>query len=1089
MAKHLVTGGANDPLLPLIREAINSADEIELAVAFIKSSGLELLYPALQEAVAERGARLTLLTSDYLDVTDPQALRDLMLLVDRDADVRIFQTSGRDSFHLKAYIFVRRRSETGFDGVAFVGSSNISRPALTDGIEWNYRIQSDTNSGDLEGFNEIRTEFTKLLAHSAVTPLTYEWIANYEQRRTPIVPSVAPGSTDPEIPTPLPNKIQSDALAALAASRAQGFKRGLVVLATGLGKTFLAAFDAEAMGTRKVLFVAHREEILLQAEKTFLRIHPHAKVGSFGNGARDTEADFLFASVQTLGRAAHLGTFAPDHFDYVVVDEFHHAHATTYRRLLQHFTPKFLLGLTATPKRTDQSDILSLCDNNLVFARDLVFGVSEGYLCPFSYFGIYDETVEYDHIPWRNGKFDPESLTNKLATTARFLHVLKEWREKGTSRTLAFCSSKKHAQFMADQFVASGVRAAAVYQDSGMARDASLALLKSGDLEVVFSVDLFSEGVDIPEVDTVLMLRPTESQVLFLQQLGRGLRKCPGKERLVILDFIGNHRAFLNKPQALFNIEGNFRALALFARQARDRSLPLPPGCFVNYDLEIIDFLQALAGDGPTVDYQNLKATLSRRPSLTEYYHSGASLTQMRRTAGSWWGLVRDAEDLDAQESECFARHQDFLRDVETTRFEKCFKAVLLESLLDLDGFATPPTLDALASQALAVFRRRRAFIGDLPADFQAIDSIAQAEWRRYWDRNPVNAWIGGNLQSPEAAWFAVTDGRFCPKFTVPAEELQTFSGMLQQIVEYRLANYKKNLTHNPQLAAADGTEIPFFANLDIACGHFRSGDTTVGAFKRLPAHYGPLQTNLHFIARASGNSMNGGEQPIRDADYMLLERSHRPSLTPQDGATVVVARPGANGADEYVLRTAAAQIDGTTAMRPQNPDPAYRAFEFDSSMESVATLVRILDPLDLAIGEEFKRQDIPGLFGEQFNPGNWHSGHVSLPSKKAHVLLVTLNKQGHSPDHRYIDRFDSTGRTFYWQSQNSTTPASTRGRELINHMSNGVSVHLFVRENKMAAPGISGPFRYCGRITYATHFGSAPINFEWTLDSWRRED
>lgn len=1083
MAKHLVTGGANDPLLPLIRDAINSADEIELAVAFIKSSGLELLFPALQEAVVERGAKLTLLTSDYLDVTDSQALRDLMLLADRGADTRVFQTSGNDSFHLKAYIFVRRHSENGLDGVAFVGSSNISRPALTDGIEWNYRVQSDTNSGDVEGFHEIRAEFARLLTHPAVTSLTYEWIADYELRRTLIVPAVAPGATDPESRTPTPNKIQGYALEALAASRAAGYKRGLVVLATGLGKTYLAAFDAREMGVHRVLFVAHREEILLQAEKTFLRIHPHAKVGSFGNGARDTEADLLFASVQTLGRAAHLGTFAPDHFDYVVVDEFHHAHATTYRRLLQHFTPQFLLGLTATPKRTDQSDILSLCDNNLVFERNLVVGVTEGYLCPFTYFGIYDTTVEYDHIPWRNGKFDPESLTNKLATTARFKHVLKVWREKGTKRTLAFCSSKKHAKFMADQFAAAGVRAAAVYENSGIARDASLALLKSGELEVIFSVDLFSEGVDIPEVDTVLMLRPTESQVLFLQQLGRGLRKCPGKERLVILDFIGNHRAFLNKPQALFNIESNFRALARFARQARDRSLPLPPGCFVNYDLEIIDFLQALAGDGPTVDYQNLKATLSRRPSLTEYFHSGASLTKMRQTAGSWWGLVRDAEDLDAQESECFARHQEFLRDVETTRFEKCFKAVLLESLLDLDGFATPPTLDVLATQALAVFRRRPPFIADLPADFQDIDSIAQDDWRRYWDRNPVNAWIGGNLQSPETAWFQVADSRFCPKFTVPAEELQTFSGMLQQIVEYRLANYRRNLNHNPQHTPDDGTEIPLFANLNIACGHFRGGDTTVGTFKRLPARYGPLRANLHFIARASGDSMNGGQQPIRNGDYMLLERNRRPSLTPQDGTTVVVARPSTIGSDEYVLRTAVAHIDGTTAMRPQNPDPEYREFVFDSSMESVATLVRILDPLDLVIGEEFKRPDIPGLFGVQFSPGNWHSGHVRLPAQKAHVLLVTLNKRGQSSDHRYVDRFDDTGRKFYWQSQNATTPTGARGRELINHVANGVSVHLFVRESKMSSPGISGAFRYYGRVTYATHAGSAPINFEWTLD------
>lgn len=1083
MPRHLVTGGATDPLLPLIRSAINSADEIELAVAFIKSSGLELLLPALQEAVIERGAKLTVLTSDYLDVTDPQALRDLMLLVDRGAQARVYKTSSTDSFHLKAYIFVKSQTATGFDGVAFVGSSNISRPALTDGIEWNYRVQTDSATGDLEGFREIRSAFATLAMDPHTVELTYEWIDAYELRRARIIPAVAPGSSDPEAPTPVPNAIQKVALAALQASRERGYKRGLVVLATGLGKTYLAAFDSVAMGARRILFVAHREEILFQAEQTFLRVQPHAKVGSFGNGMRERNADVLFASIQTLGRATHLNTFAPDHFDYVVVDEFHHAHATTYRRVLRHFTPQFLLGLTATPKRTDQSDILSLCDNNLVFERNLLFGVTEGYLCPFSYFGIYDASVEYDNIPWRNGKFDPESLTNKLATTARFKHVLSEWRAKGTKRTLAFCSSQKHAQFMADRFTEAGIPAAAVYQGSSMARDTSLALLKSGALEVVFSVDIFSEGVDIPEVDTVLMLRPTESQVLFLQQLGRGLRKCPGKERLIILDFIGNHRAFLNKPQALFNVAGSHRAVSDFARQAQEHRLTLPPGCFVNYDLQIIDFLKSLAGDEPSVDYQNLKAALSRRPSLTEYYHSGASLKKMRLSAGSWWGLVRDANDLEDQELACFTQHKDFLRAVETTPFEKCYKAVLLESMLDLDGFAHPPTLQALATQALEVFRRRRTFIADLPSDYQDIDSIVPAAWQRYWDRNPVNAWIGGNLQDSTAAWFTIADGRFAPKFTVPTDDLETFSSMLQQIVDFRLANYMKQLANEPQPASTAGVEIPFFANLDLACGHFRGGNTGIDGFRRLPGHYGPLRADAHFIARASGDSMNGGPHPIRDGDYILLERNLRPSAAPPDGATVVVARPDNRGTAEYVLRTASPRPDGSVVMRAQNPNPTYREFMLDRSMEAVASFVRVIDPLDLVIGQEFMRKDIPALFGVAYSPGNWHSGHVVLTPQKAHVLLVTINKRGQSSDHRYVDRFDSDGRIFHWQSQNATTPTSARGRELIHHASNGVSVHLFVRESKLASGGTSAPFRYYGRVMYRSHTGSAPINFYWTLD------
>ncbi len=750
---------------------------------------------------------------------------------------------------------------------------------------------------------------------------------------------------------------------ALAASRAEGYRRGLVVMATGLGKTYLAAFDSQQIHAERVLFVAHREEILLQAEASFQRVHPEARVGRYTGARKQTDVDLLFASVQTLGQAQHLERFAADHFDYVVIDEFHHAAAPTYRRLLQHLRPRFLLGLTATPERTDQSDILSLCDDNLVYSRHLFDGIELGLLCPFHYFGIYDETVDYREIPWRNGRFDPQALSNKLATQGRARHALRHWREQGRQRTLAFCVSRKHADFMAERFRREGIRAEAVYRGSTLERSAALEQLEQGSLQVIFSVDLFNEGVDLPAIDTVMMLRPTESKVLFLQQLGRGLRLHPDKERLVVLDFIGNHQGFLNKPQALFEVGSSYRQLAEFARRARDGELALPPGCFANYDLAIIEFLIRLQGKGPATDYQALRDSLSRRPTLAEFYRSGSSLPDLRRQHGQWWALVADQGDLTAAETACLDHHADFFREVETTNMTKCFKAVLLESLLDLDGFRQPPTVEDLAAQALEVFRRRRGFITDIRKDLQQIDDIDAGKWLSYWKGNPINAWTGGNRAGDAKRWFEVAQGRFRPTFPVADEERATFQAMVQELVDYRLAAYEPRLPKTapadaeqptdegakilpfPPPAAVDdaeGTEVPYFPDLRIACGHFRSGRTDVETTYRVPPGHGSVDPTRHFVARATGNSMNGGKNPVRDGDYLLLELVDPSKAGSITGSVMAIERQDASGDDQYVLRLITKQPDGRYVLKAANPD--YPDFEANDEMRPLARLRDVWD-------------------------------------------------------------------------------------------------------------------------------------------------
>lgn len=1077
---HKLTTGGTDPFLPKLVHEISRAHEIDISVSFIMSSGLKLLMPDFHSALkpgpeSERApARMRVLTCDYLDVTDIEACRLLMLLKQQGADVRVFEAR-ETSFHMKAYIFASRHPANGLTGTAFVGSSNISRQALRTGLEWNYRIEYP---GD-HGFLEARYQFNELFKHPHTVELTNEWIDAYDKRRLEMRRPVVPGTAEQEQePPPTPSPIQKRALDALMASREEGYQRGLVVLATGLGKTWLAAFDTQSMGARKVLFVAHREEILDQAAATFLRIRPKSRVGYYVSQQRDFDADVLCASIQTIGKDEHLDRFGADHFDYIVVDEFHHAAAPTYRRLLKHFKPKFLLGLTATPDRSDQSDILTLCDDNLVFTCSLFEGIRSGFLTPFHYHGIFDESVNYTEIPWRNGRFEPEALSSKLATLGRARHALKEWQSLSQRRTLAFCVSVKHAEFMAAQFRKEGVAAQAVYGGSELGRAEALDLLREGGLQVLFSVDLFNEGMDMPEIDTVMLLRPTESKILFLQQLGRGLRRAEGKDKLVVLDFIGNHKSFLHKPQALFEVGHTFSQLARFAREVESRKLSLPEGCFVNFDLQLIDFLKSLESPGLPQEYEALKQSLGRRPTLSEAYRAGMSITEVRRAFGCWFGMLRSINELDEREILVVGALEKVLAEFEATSMAKSYKMVLLEAFQELDGWQHPPALPVLAARSWDVLMRRRPLLRDLPSHFPPSADGHGTEWVRYWRINPVKAWIGENTSS--AALFDLKDGRFQATFNVSSEKLACWADLVQEVIDYRLAAYESRQTTVPAAkvlpfvrSVLTGTELPYFPNIRIACGHFKTGRADAEEYRLLGDGHGRLDPQRHFIARASGNSMNGGKNPIRDGDYLLLERVSSTNAGSITGTVMAIERQDDSGDNQYLLRVVLKGPKGGYVLRANNPD--YEDVVATDDMRTLARFKEIIDPLELVVGQPIAREDIPALFGTTFNPGNWNVGHVVLPDQKSHVLLVTLNKQGKAKEHRFADYWIDD-QTFHWQSQNSTTPASSRGKSIIDHQRNGWQIHLFVREHKLSN-GKSAPFVYHGAVCYLRHEGSGPMS------------
>ena len=367
--------------------------------------------------------------------------------------------------------------------------------------------------------------------------------------------------------------------------------------------------------------------------------------------------------------------------------------------------------------------------------RDLSDGIDSQFLCPFHYYGIGDIQVNYQEIPWRNHKFDPEALINQLATQARARHVLSKWRERHQSRTLAFCVSRRHADFMADYFNRHEVSAVSVHSESNVRRNEALAQLTNGEVSVVFSVDLFNEGVDLPAIDTVMMLRPTESKILFQQQLGRGLRFSPltDKTHLVIIDFIGNHISFFKKAEALFEVASNNSARREFIEQVEAGDLLLPDGCFVNYDVKAIDFYRELIRtriDSQLEIYRGLKESLDRRPTLSEFYMGGGAVTTVRNAHDQWLAFVMSEGDLNKEELEMFDRYKDFFREVEVTPMTKSFKMILLQAFLELDGFSQKINLSNLARTSFEVLQRKRQLLPEVPVQFQEHPLFPRL-WRR----------------------------------------------------------------------------------------------------------------------------------------------------------------------------------------------------------------------------------------------------------------------------------------------------------------------------------------------------------------------
>jgi superfamily II DNA or RNA helicase len=679
---NLITGDEGKFLSYWLKRSIAQAQRIDIIVSFVMESGINLLIKDLEEAI-ERGTKVNILTGRYLNITEPQALYKLRDRFGDKINLRFYDDESR-SFHPKAYIFHYKDS-----GEVYIGSSNISRGALTNSIEWNYRFSKDVNEND---FNSTIAKFEDLFNNHSIE-VTDEILRNYSKKW--IKPKVLKQIEEdrPEVISIIePRGVQIEALYALNKTREEGFDKALVVASTGIGKTYLAAFDSKEFD--RILFIAHREEIIKQAAESFRIVHPGKSAGLFYSAKKEADKDAVFAMVNTIGKDEYLNKdyFKKDSFDYIVIDEFHHAVADSYRRVLEYFKPRFLLGLTATPERLDNEDVFALCDYNVAYEIRLKEAINRGELVPFNYYGVYDETVNYDTIDYRNGRYDERLLEEALQINTRADLILKHYRKYSSARALGFCTSKMHAEHMSKYFNENGISSAAVYSgEQGQQtknREVALSKLTEGSLKVIFSVDMFNEGVDVPSIDMVMFLRPTQSPTVFMQQLGRGLRKFKGKERLQVIDFIGNYKKANLIP---FLLSGKpFNKSEIINRPVVEYDYP--EDCHIDFDLKVIDIfrkmseVEASRREQIEGEFRRVKDYLGHRPTRTELFiHMDEQIYGLARQQANlnpfrdYLKFLDELDELNPEEKKLRnSLGSEFIKVVETTSMSKSYKMPIL---------------------------------------------------------------------------------------------------------------------------------------------------------------------------------------------------------------------------------------------------------------------------------------------------------------------------------------------------------------------------------------------------------------------------
>ena len=603
----LFTGSIAEPrLYSELKAEILSSDSINMLVSFIKWSGLRLIWNELK-TFTERGGKLKVITTTYMGATDIKSIEELNKL--SNTEIKISYDTKNTRLHAKTYIFNRK---TGFS-TAYVGSSNLSNAAISGGLEWNVKVAGKDLPGMLD---KIQETFNTYWHSDNFTEYKED---QSDELRKALNREIKRNQESDYIFDIKPYDYQSKILDELDADRKlRGNYKNLVVSATGTGKTVISAFDYARFvrtnpGKNRLLFIAHREEILKQSQKCFRSVLRDYNFGELYTGNnKPVSLDHLFMSIQSFNSIRPYLELDKHYYDFIIVDEFHHAAAKSYQSLLNYFEPQILLGLTATPERMDGKDILKYFNNHITSEIRLPEAIDRGILSPFQYFGVTD-SVDLDTVTWKNGSYDPMELqrlyTGSGGISQERASLIKDAIDRYISsihdvKGLGFCVSVAHAEYMADYFNKNGISAMALTGNSSREeRDTAHAKMRTGEIKIIFAVDIYNEGVDIPEINTILFLRPTESLTVFIQQLGRGLRLSEGKECLTVLDFVG-------RSNAKYNFESKFISLMRnhgisIKDEITSGFIDLPRGCYIELERQAQDYI-----------LENIKKSYSSRSGL-----------------------------------------------------------------------------------------------------------------------------------------------------------------------------------------------------------------------------------------------------------------------------------------------------------------------------------------------------------------------------------------------------------------------------------------------------------------------------------------
>lgn len=638
---------------------MKTADEVFFLVSFIRMSGAQLLTRELID-LEKRNIPVKILTTTYLNITEAKAIRHFQQF--RNVELKILPLKN-ESFHTKAYLF-RRNSNL---NTVIIGSSNISHSALINGHELNVKIP---HSEHLPAFDQTKLFFNKMWNLPNAINADEDFLRQYEsfqkkQANKEMSSFTFERAEDYTLEQKIePNEMQKEALKNLSFTRNQGHSKGVIIAATGTGKTYLSAFDVHRFQPNRLLFIAHREELLDGAIKTFTSLFNNEEIcGKITGTKKEYNKRFVFSTIQSLSKDLTLELFDKHTFDYIIVDEFHHAEAATYKKVLSYFEPKFLLGLTATPERMDGKDVLSLCDNNIVYEIRLRDALEAKLLAPFHYFGLSDLTVDYDKVKVTNGHYEEDSLTKALSTKMRVESIIEKIQLYGFDgenlHGLGFCVNIEHAQYMSQEFNIRGFETTFLTgKDSVEHRSNMIKRLEDpfDKLTIIFTVNIFNEGIDIPRVNLMLFLRPTESSTIFIQQLGRGLRKIENKEYVTVLDFIGNYRKSFIIPLAL---SGQYNSKAFDVDSLRvsvaHEFADAAGGSYAQLDpvaqREILERLETIKLNPTEVlkeMYYQFKHDLGRSPEIMDFLYSeeAPSLTFFLYKHKSWVKTKKSMKDM-----------------------------------------------------------------------------------------------------------------------------------------------------------------------------------------------------------------------------------------------------------------------------------------------------------------------------------------------------------------------------------------------------------------------------------------------------------